>query len=96
MMSLAQRHGEEHRNKKLVSLAAIALSLTGCSANMGADTTCGEYNSMSSSDQKSVLKSILEEKGESTGALSMGVMILSARGFCALSDDSATLTGLDG
>lgn len=79
-----------------VAAAAIVLSLVGCSANKGADTTCGDFNSMDSSAQKDVIKSVLEGEGQSTGPLMMGTYLLSAKGFCALSDDSATLRGLSG
>lgn len=80
----------------IVAIAAIALSLAGCSANKGADTSCGEFNSMDNSGQKSVIKTLLEAEGQSTGVLNMGSYLLSAKAYCALSDDSATLQGLNG
>lgn len=86
--------------KKLVSFlaaAALIVTLAGCSAgNKGADTTCGEFNSMGDSAQKDVIKAVIEGEGKTADALTMGLYRLSAQGFCALSSDSATLRGLSG
>lgn len=79
-----------------VATIAIVLSLVGCSANKGADTTCGDFNSMNNSAQKEVVKSVLEGEGKSANLIMTGAYLLSARGFCAVSDDGATLRGLSG
>ncbi|MEH6820633.1 hypothetical protein [Dietzia psychralcaliphila] len=51
-----------------LATAALALaSLTGCNAmdpNQGGDTTCGDYMEMPPEDQREVITTFLDEKGQ--------------------------------
>ncbi|MFN3602800.1 MAG: hypothetical protein ACK4UY_15565 [Dietzia sp.] len=55
-----------------VATAALALaSLTGCNAmdpNQGGDTTCGDYMEMPPEDQREVITTFLDEKGQENPA----------------------------
>ena len=81
----------------VIAVGALAFGLTGCSGGGGgADTTCSQFKSMNSSDQKEVVKTILKDKGQSTDGFSVAGMQLAAGAYCAFSSGSATLRGLDG
>ena len=76
-----------------------AVSMTGCSAGgKGGDTTCGDYKTMSSSDQKAVITAFFAEKGDTSP--SNGKILLSqqsARLYCATAgSDSSLIRGIDG
>ena len=60
------------RPAALAAATALALAaLTGCGAmdpNKGGDTTCGDYMEMAPEDQREVITTFLDEKGQSDPA----------------------------
>lgn len=79
------------------AVAVLALSLTGCSGNAGANTKCSDYNKMSSDDQSKVIEQLLKDKGQSNAsALKIGTYKLSAKAYCAVKSSDSTLVGLSG
>ncbi|MBV7363306.1 hypothetical protein KRX54_02500 [Actinomycetaceae bacterium TAE3-ERU4] len=81
-------------------VAVIACSgLAGCgSSNAGSKTTCGDFVKMSAKEQKEVMRSYLEEKGESNPSNGKVALVrLSAKAFCATAgSDSSTIGEIDG
>ena len=60
------------RPATLVAAAALAVAtLTGCNAvdpNQGGDTECGDFMEMAPEDQREVITTFLDEKGQSDPA----------------------------
>lgn len=55
----------------LATAALVLAALTGCNAmdpNQGGDTTCGDYMEMPPEDQREVITTFLDEKGQSDPA----------------------------
>ncbi|MDX2356225.1 hypothetical protein [Dietzia sp. PP-33] len=72
----------------LAATAALTLaSLTGCNAmdpNQGGDTTCGDYMEMAPEDQREVITTFLEEKGqEDPAGMEVTLTLESAKLYCS-------------
>lgn len=77
--------------------AVLALSLTACSGNAGANTKCADFNKMSSDDQTKVAEQILKDKGQSNpSSLKVGAYKLGAKGYCAVKGSDSTLAAFSG
>ncbi|MFN3600874.1 MAG: hypothetical protein ACK4UY_05735 [Dietzia sp.] len=76
------------RPATLAATVALALaSLTGCNAmgaNQGGDTTCGDYMEMPPEDQREVITTFLDEKGqEDPAGMEVTLTQESAKLYCS-------------
>lgn len=86
---------------KLASVVGLSLvfMLSACGSSVsGGDTTCGDFKSMSKSDQTQVIKNFLAEKGKlDPSNFEIGANRLSATAFCnTAGSDSSTIREIDG
>jgi acid stress chaperone HdeA len=80
-------------------LAATAMTVSACgSPGDGGETACGDFNGMSSSDQSSVIKDFLSEKGKSDPSnFEVGATRMSAIAYCKTAgSDSSPIKNIDG
>jgi len=82
----------------LLAAAIAVVALSGCAApNRGGATTCGQYNSMSSTQQTNVVKKMLTDEGQSTANGNVTLIKFSVSAFCAtLGSDSDPISKING
>lgn len=73
-----------------VTAVAAATLLTGCSANAGGDTTCSEFLSQDSGEQRDTITEFLESEGESTQGATVNAVLAGVNGYCHTAGDSDT------
>lgn len=66
----------------LLVASALIAGCSGSSANAGGDTTCEDFLDMSSSEQKDVITTFMEDEGRDLTGMNINLHALSAIAFC--------------
>jgi hypothetical protein len=73
------------RLRRTIAAGAVALAViaaSGCGDNLGPDTSCSKFITLSPSDQDTAIKALLDSKGQSTSFGSVLIARGSAQAFC--------------
>jgi len=73
-----------------IAAAAAATLLTGCSGNAGGDTTCQEFLTQDSGEQRDTITEFLESEDEPTQGVAVNAAMLAVNGYCQTVGDSDT------
>jgi hypothetical protein len=86
-----------NRGKRLVGVAVLLAStaVAGCGAS-GSATTCGDFEGMSTGDQKSAVSNALKDHGQDTSPFHVDEAWLSAKGYCFLHSGSDQIGNIFG
>lgn len=78
-----------------IAITALALPLAACgSGNAGGSTSCGKYESLSSSDRFDVVKKMIDQKGGNDGTGSVDLAKFSVDAYCALHSASDLISSV--
>lgn len=78
-----------------IAIAALALSLAACgSGNAGGSTSCGKFQSLSSSDRFDVVKKMIDQKNGNDSTASVDLAKISVAAYCALHSASDPISSV--
>jgi hypothetical protein len=63
---------------------------------MGSNTACGDFRSMSTADQRTVVTNALKDHGQNTSPVAVDTALFSAKGYCFLHNGSDKVAGIFG
>lgn len=89
-----------HRSlRRLVAAAGVGAAVAfagGCGDELGPDTACSKFLTLSPSDQQTAIKALLDSKGQSQGTGSVLIARGSALAFCNTVGADKTIEGIYG
>lgn len=78
-----------------IAITALTLPLAACgSGNAGGSTSCGKFQSLSSSDRFDVVKKMIDQKGGSDSTASVDLAKISVDAYCALHSSSDPISSV--